>query len=544
MDFQKNVYNTMKELVAIPSISGTNQESIMADKIYKKIVEIPYFKENSHNVGIEDIAGDPLGRSFVWALVNGKERDQSTFILSGHLDVVGIEEFGHLKSVAFDVEKCTKKISEMELDKNTRRDVESGNWIFGRGTADMKFGIALNMELIREFSINRNFKGNVMILIVPGEESNSEGMVAAVPFLLKLAEKKKYNYCGMIISEPSIPEKGEIESKRLYIGSVGKIMPLFFCVGKETHVGESLNGLNPNLIVSEINRLLECSEKFSDSAYGTVTPPPMCLKQMDLKELYSVQSPLYAAAYYNVLTLKIKYEELIEKLKSLANTAFLNVLDNISQKRNGFEKKSHQNLDLEHFQPCVMTYRDILSQVENKYDDFSSYISQKIDVWKKEKKDNQTIAVNIVREAYELYEEKKPMIIISFIPPYYPHKYLTNKDGISSKFMDVIDGAIEYAREEFQENIVKTDFFMGISDASYTGICESDSSVDSLISNIVGYDIIYKLPVDELKKINIPVIVFGGEGKDLHKYTERLNLPYSFNVIPELYKYIILNMLK
>ncbi|MHC6180223.1 M20/M25/M40 family metallo-hydrolase [Clostridium sp. JNZ X4-2] len=543
MNFQKDVYNTMKELVAIPSISGTRQESFIAEKIYEKLLEIPYFKENTHNAGKVKIENDPLGRSFVWAVVNGKEYSENSLILSGHLDVVGVEEFGHLKSQAFDVEKCTERISELDLDEDTREDIKSGDWIFGRGTADMKFGIALNIELLRKFSVNRNFKGNLLFLVVPGEESNSEGMISAIPFLLNLKEERKYNYCGMIISEPSIPEKKEKVSKRLYIGSVGKIMPLFFCVGKETHVGESLNGLNPNLMVSEINRLLECNEDFSDNAYDAVTPPPMCLKQMDLKDLYSVQSPLYAAAYYNVLTLKMGYEKFIGDLKSLANEAFLNVLDNLSKKREKFAEKSSRQLKFQSVYPCVMTYSDIFYEVKSSYKDFDSYIRKKISLWRDEKKDNQTIAINIVRETYELYKEKKPMIIIAIIPPYYPHKYLKSEDSRSGKFINIVDRAIEYAERELHEEIIKTNFFMGISDASYTGV-SADSSVNGLISNIVGYDIIYKLPIDELKKIDIPVIVFGGSGKDLHKYTERLNLPYSFNVVPKLYEYIISNILK
>ncbi|MCI1945205.1 M20/M25/M40 family metallo-hydrolase [Clostridium luticellarii] len=544
MSFQTDVYNRMKELVAIPSLSGTRQESFMADKIYEELFEIPYFKENSHNIGRENIPDDPLRRSFIWAVVNGKENSPNSLILSGHLDVVGVEEFGHLKSIAFDVEKCTERISELELDKDAAEDAKSGDWIFGRGTADMKFGLALNMELIKEFSVNRNFRGNLILLIVPGEESNSEGMLAALPFLLKLKKNRKYEYCGMVISEPSIPEKSEKISKRLYIGSVGKIMPLFFCVGKETHVGDSLNGINPNLMVSEINRLLECSEKFSDAAYGEITPPPMCLKQMDLKELYSVQSPLYAAAYYNVLTLKMGYEEFIESMKDLAVEAFSNALDNLLRKKEGFSEKSSRKIEIKSIHPCVMTYSEILSEVKDKHEDFSNHMRKKIQIWKNEKKDNQTIAVNIVRETYELYEEKKPMIIISIIPPYYPHKYLESKNYNSSRFMNAVEDTLEYAEKKLQEKIIKTNFFMGISDASYTGISADDISIDKLLSDMVGYDMIYRLPINELKNFDIPVIIFGGSGKDLHKYTERLNLPYSLNVVPKLYRHLILDVLK
>jgi arginine utilization protein RocB len=168
---------------------------------------------------------------------------------------------------------------------------------------------------------------------------------------------------------------------------------------------------------------------------------------------------------------------------------------------------------------------------------------EKVKTWRKEKKDNQTIAVNIVKETYEKYEDKRPMIIISFIPPYYPHKHLDDIDEKSRKFINVINDTIQYADEKFNEEIVKEDFYMGISDLSYTGI-DNGMDLDNLSSNIVGYGITYDLPLQSLSKLNIPGIVFGGEGKNFHKYSERLNVPYSLKVVPELYKYMINSLFK
>ena len=84
---------------------------------------------------------------------------------------------------------------------------------------------------------------------------------------------------------------------------------------------------------------------------------------------------------------------------------------------------------------------------------------------------------------------------------------------------------------------------MGISDLSYTGM-EGNQNFDSFTSNIVGYGITYDLNLEALSRLNIPGVVFGGEGKDIHKNTERLNMPYSLKVVPELYKYMIYSMLK
>ena len=122
-----------------------------------------------------------------------------------------------------------------------------------------------------------------------------------------------------------------------------------------------------------------------------------------------------------------------------------------------------------------MTYNELLSEVKKNNKDFEDYIKEKVQLWQKDKLDNQTIAINIVRETYEKYENKKSMIIVSFIPPYYPHKYLQGIDENHKEFISVIEGTIEYAQDKFNEKIIKDDFFMGISDLSYTGMDSNEN---------------------------------------------------------------------
>ena len=87
-----------------------------------------------------------------------------------------------------------------------------------------------------------------------------------------------------------------------------------------------------------------------------------------------------------------------------------------------------------------MTYNELIAEVKSKNKDFGKYIKEKVELWKKNKMDNQTIAKrNIVRETYEKYENKRPMIIVSFIPPYYPHKYLQCIDEKHSNFINAVD---------------------------------------------------------------------------------------------------------
>jgi arginine utilization protein RocB len=538
MALKDKIYETLKQLVAVPSISGTFGERLAAEKIFEMIGEILYFKANKDKYGYENIEGDPAGRAFVWAVAEGAVEAADTVILTAHLDVVDIEGYGHLKPVAFDIEECTRRIGELDLDEEARRDLESGKWIFGRGTADIKSGIASYIEILRELSEERNFKGKVLFLAVPGEESNSEGMIAAIPFLLKLQKENGFNFVGALLSECSIPKNESEDFKRIYMGSVGKIMPMFFCAGKETHASEPFQGLNPITLVSEINRRLDENVDFCDAAGSQMTPPPSVLKQADLKKLYSVQTPAYAVSYYNMMTLAKTISQLTEDLENLAREAFVKVLMDCEEKRYTYAEMSGEAVHFADIEPCVMTYRSLLAKVMNGDKRFQKNLDEKIKAWKSENMDCQTMAINIVKETYESYAKKRPMVVISFIPPYYPHIQIGASGEKRAGFLEAVDEMIEYASLKHGEKIVKEQFFMGISDLSYTGISD-DQDLDSLALNIIGYGTAYDLNLEALSMLDIPAVVFGGEGKDIHKNTERLNREYSLEVVPDLYKKMI-----
>ena len=44
----------------------------------------------------------------------------------------------------------------------------------------------------------------------------------------------------------------------------------------------------------------------------------------------------------------------------------------------------------------------------------------------------------------------------------------------------------------------------------------------------------YTIPLDAIASLNIPFVNIGPLGKDAHKYTERINIPYSFETDSKL----------
>ena len=47
-----------------------------------------------------------------------------------------------------------------------------------------------------------------------------------------------------------------------------------------------------------------------------------------------------------------------------------------------------------------------------------------------------------------------------------------------------------------------------------------------------------------IKKLNLPVLDIGAFGKDAHRWTERIEKKFSFNVTPELIYRTLLNLLE
>ena len=155
------------ELVKIQSDTGTELEKDVETYIYDWLAELDYFRDNKELFGKYQLSDDPLERAVVWGLRRGEGSE--TVILLHHHDVVDSFDYGRLKEYAYDPERLAEKISQADLNQDARDDLESGNWIFGRGTADMKAAGAIHMQLLKDYTDLENFNGNLLFLSIPDD---------------------------------------------------------------------------------------------------------------------------------------------------------------------------------------------------------------------------------------------------------------------------------------------------------------------------------------------------------------------------------------
>ena len=82
-------------------------------------------------------------------------------------------------------------------------------------------------------------------------------------------------------------------------------------------------------------------------------------------------------------------------------------------------------------------------------------------------------------------------------------------------------------------------YFNGISDLSYAALQASIEDMETFNANLPGDNELYDIPFRDIAKFNAPVLNIGPIGKDAHKRSERLHLPFAFSELPDLLRHII-----
>src|SRR5699024_3880570 len=251
---QSQLEDLLCEIVNWDSRTGTEGEISFAHKIKSKIMELDYFQANPSHINFH---GAGKGRNAVSALYKHQDATETIMLIS-HFDTVHTEEFGKLGDLAFRPQELTEQFKKMvdELPEDARNDIKSDEYLFGRGTMDMKMGLVLHLHILETASLE-DWPINLLLVTVPDEEVNSAGMRAAVKDMVMLREQHNLDFSLFLNSEPSFSQRPQDDSYYIYSGTIGKIMPSALFYGRETHAGEPLSGINSHYMASFMTRRME-----------------------------------------------------------------------------------------------------------------------------------------------------------------------------------------------------------------------------------------------------------------------------------------------
>ena len=117
----------------------------------------------------------------------------------------------------------------------------------------------------------------------------------------------------------------------------------------------------------------------------------------------------------------------------------------------------------------------------------------------------------------------QPVGIIGFAPPYYPAtNSLLMEKPYFQKLQQVLQRTMKVKYEEY---------FLGVSDCSYCGLTTSDQPEDYK-NNTPLWGTLYSFDMEALAQLQVPFMLLGPWGKNLHEVTERVNLKSLTEELP------------
>ena len=185
-------------------------------------------------------------------------------------------------------------------------------YLNGRGSQDMKGGIACFISAISNFIKDKNFKGSISIIIAADEETTGLGTPAIIRYLKKKREKVDFS----IVAEPS---SNRSIGDEIRIGRRGSMNGTITVYGKSGHSAFYGSYINPCTALAKI--ISKLKDLSLDNGTKFMPQSNLEFTKMNVENLSENVVPQSASAKFNVrFNSKHKSFSLKKKLNKIINT--------------------------------------------------------------------------------------------------------------------------------------------------------------------------------------------------------------------------------
>ena len=164
-------------------------------------------------------------------------------------------------------------------------------YLNGRGSQDMKGGVACWISAVSSFIKKKKFKGSISIIISADEETTGRGCPAVIKYLRKKGEKINFSIVGEPSSNKSVGDE-------IRIGRRGSMNGVVTVYGKSGHSAFAGSYINPCTALAKVISKL----KNSPLDNGTKFMPPSNLEftKISVDNLSENVVPQSASAKFNI----------------------------------------------------------------------------------------------------------------------------------------------------------------------------------------------------------------------------------------------------
>lgn len=512
------------DLVARASVTGSVDEQSFGPWLADYLAALTHFGTTPEIWTFPVAPGD--ARQVVALLMRGA--GARTVLLTGHYDTVTIEDYGPLKPLACQPHALRDALmtrcegSKQPAEVLAYSDLQSGDFLPGRGLLDMKAGLAAGLDAMAQIAADGAFSGNLLFLAVPDEENASAGARAAAAMLGDIARDKGLTIAAAINLD-AISDLGEGSAGRvLALGTVGKVLPTAFVVGRPVHSGYALRGVNAAVLAAAIAAHLEWAPELTDDSAGVPGTAASLLSFKDSKAGYDVTTPGSAFLFWNVLVHTRSAAAILDIVADLVDDATRDCLAKLRQRAAlcGHAADAAQlSGSVE-----ILRYGDLLAEVLAKDTKAAAKLAQVIaDSAGHDLPDRCRIATEAV---WAMSGRTGPVVVLGLgsIP------YLATKVQ-DARISSVIAGFLAEVAATHHTDLRADAYFAGISDMSFFGQAD-DTAFGALAADTPVWQAAVGLGVGSLGQV--PTVNLGPWGRDYHTPLERIHVEYGFRILPSL----------
>lgn len=510
-----------------PSVTGSAGERALPGLLREKIAASKALRDAT--CWLIEAEGDPLKRACLAVLMRGSGRE--TVLLTGHYDTVSVADYGDLAALATEPEALKAallaRLSEpvTPAEHRARTDLESGDFLPGRGLLDMKSGLAAGLAALEAFAAIPERAGNLLFVAVPDEEVNSVGARALADALPQLQRDRDITLVAAINLDAIADDGDGSHGRAIALGSTGKLLLTAFVVGQPSHACYPFSGLNAAALGAALAQEIEWNPALADSIDGQAGMPPTLLSLKDGKAGYDVTTPETAFEIWNALSLGRGAEETFATFRALVDKATERFAEQLAERQEAVmgnaETFSQRNVMVIESATLFGLARSDLAHAA-----LLESLAQQLAA---EGRSLPEQCRQLTEAAWRHSGLRGPAVVIGLGSLPYPAVSLAD-DPHSARLRLALEAAREKVCSRTGQSIRIEPFFQGISDMSFLGQANV-ADVPFIAANTPAWNHGVRWSG---QVCNLPTINIGPWGRDYHTPLERLHTPYAFDVLPRL----------
>ena len=218
----------------------------------------------------------------------------------------------------------------------------------------------------------------------------------------------------------------------------------------------------------------------------------------------------------------------LDSFVQLTEQAMRNAFTLLSERAQHYANGLGLAVPVRNWQPRVMTFAALKAQVGTaRTQQIAQALAQDPDT------DNITLSQRMIEAMAREANVEGPAAIVCMASLYYPKVALGNAPR-DARLREIVEAEAAQLSREYGMSIGLRPFFSGISDMSFVNSHDDADSISVVAENTPPWGTRLVFDYEIAATLDLPIVNIGPWGHDYHQKTERVHMPYSFGVVPEL----------